>query len=62
MKEINWLTVLGWALIIGGFVARLAHFSVLNIPYSGYLITAFGIGVLQFNHQEKQENIDNENT
>jgi hypothetical protein len=62
MKKNNWLIVLGWALIIAGFAVRLAHYSVLNIPYSGYLITASGIGVLQFNHLEKQENIDNENT
>jgi hypothetical protein len=60
--KLNWLTVLGWALIIAGFVVRLAHYSVLNIPYFGYLLTAFGVGVLYFNHQEKQENIENENT
>jgi hypothetical protein len=53
--KINWFTVLGWALIIAGFVVRLAHYSVLNIPYSGYLITASGIGVLQFDHQENKK-------
>jgi hypothetical protein len=56
--KINWLKALCWALIVGGFAVKLWHYSVFNIPYFGFLITAIGVAGLYFIEGEKQEKID----
>ena len=55
MKEVNWLTVFFWSLIIVGISLRIAHYAGYNTPRWSIFLVVIGSLCLNFFPQKKKK-------